>query len=183
MTKETLPLVLWCCWLGGRKGTRPVKTEWWGAGMVICLEQGAGLHTAQLMPLPLTVSCSSKIQIRFTFLVPAHPGSPGQRTVKRMYSMYVCTMTKDTLFSDFLKSYCAVHNCCEWLIGISAKRTSTRGIVGCRLVLAGCWSESHRRAVPVWHHSQNPRTVHGHNGYYIFHLLYINLFGFAMEIT
>jgi len=39
---------------------------------------------AQLMPLPLTVSCSSKIQIGFTFLVPAHPGSPGQRNVKRM---------------------------------------------------------------------------------------------------
>ena len=38
---------------------------------------------AQLMPLPLTVSCFSKIQIGFTFLVPAHPGSPGQRAVKR----------------------------------------------------------------------------------------------------
>ena len=50
--------------------------------MVICLEQGAGLHTAQLMPLPLTVSCFSKIQIGFTFLVPAHPGSPGKRAVK-----------------------------------------------------------------------------------------------------
>ena len=37
-----------------------------------------------LVPLPLTVSCSSKIQIGFTFLVPAHPGSPGQRTVKRV---------------------------------------------------------------------------------------------------
>jgi len=46
--------------------------------MVICLERGAGLHTAQLMPLSLTVSCSSKIQIGFTFLVPAHPGSPGK---------------------------------------------------------------------------------------------------------
>ena len=50
--------------------------------MVICLEQGAGLHTAQLMPLPLTVSCFSKIQIGFTFLVPAHPGRPGKRAVK-----------------------------------------------------------------------------------------------------
>jgi len=40
--------------LGGRKGIRPVKNEWWGAGMVICLEQGADLHMAQLMPLPLT---------------------------------------------------------------------------------------------------------------------------------
>jgi len=25
-------------WLGGRKGTRPEKTEWWGAGVVVCLE-------------------------------------------------------------------------------------------------------------------------------------------------
>jgi len=44
--------------------------------MVICLERGAHLHMAQLMALPLTVSCFSKIQIGFTFLVPAHPGSP-----------------------------------------------------------------------------------------------------------
>ena len=52
--------------------------------MVICLERGADLRMdmAQLMPLPLTVSCFSKIQIGFTFLVPAHPGSPGQRAVK-----------------------------------------------------------------------------------------------------
>jgi len=40
------------------------------------------LHMAQLMPLPLTVSCSSKIQIGFTFLVPAHPGCPGKEAVK-----------------------------------------------------------------------------------------------------
>ena len=39
---------------------------------------------AQLMPLPLTVSCFSKIQIGFAFLVPAHPDSPGQRAVKRV---------------------------------------------------------------------------------------------------
>ena len=39
------------------------RTEWWGAGVLICLEQGADLHMAQLMPLPLTVSCFSKIQI------------------------------------------------------------------------------------------------------------------------
>ena len=52
--------------------------------MVICLERVVDLHTAQLMPLPLTVSCFSKIQIGFTFLVPAHPGSPGQRAVKRV---------------------------------------------------------------------------------------------------
>jgi len=58
------------------------KTEWWVAGVVICLERGADLHIALLMPLPLTVSCFSKIQIGFTFLVPAHLGSPGKRAIK-----------------------------------------------------------------------------------------------------
>ena len=52
--------------------------------MVICLQRGADLHMAHLMPLLLTVSCCSKIQIGFTFLVLAHPGSPGQRAVKRV---------------------------------------------------------------------------------------------------
>jgi len=44
------------------------------------------LHVAQLMPLPLplTVSCFSKIQIGSTFLVPAHLGSPRKRAVKRV---------------------------------------------------------------------------------------------------
>ena len=64
------------------------KTEWWGAGMVICLERVADLHMSQLMPLPLTVCCSSKIQTGFTFLVPAHPGSPGKRAVK-----WVCVLS------------------------------------------------------------------------------------------
>ena len=58
-----------------------VDVEWWGAGMVICLERGADLHTAQRMPLPLTVSCFCKIQICFTFLVPALLGSHGQRAI------------------------------------------------------------------------------------------------------
>jgi len=51
---------------------------------VISLERGADLHMVQLMPLPLAVSDFSKIQIGFTFLVPAHPGSPGKRAVKRV---------------------------------------------------------------------------------------------------
>jgi len=53
------------------------------AGVVVCLEQGADLHTAQLMPLLHTVSCFRKIQIGFTFLVPAYVGSPGKRAAKR----------------------------------------------------------------------------------------------------
>ena len=68
--------------LGGRKGIRSVRKEWWGAGMVICLERGVDLHMAQLMPLPLTVSSFSKIQICFTFPVPTHPGSCRIRAIK-----------------------------------------------------------------------------------------------------
>jgi len=83
--------------LVGRQEGYPAckKSEWWGAGVVICLEQGADLHMAQLMPLPLSVSCISKIQIRFTILVPAHLGSPGKRAVKR-----VCVCVTHTLFKN-----------------------------------------------------------------------------------
>jgi len=72
--------------LVGRQEGHPgcKKTEWWDVGVVISLERGADLHMAQLIPLPLAVSCSIKIQIGFTFLVPAHLGSPGQRAVKRV---------------------------------------------------------------------------------------------------
>ena len=60
--------------------------------MVICLVLDADLHMAQLLPLPLTVSCFSKIQIGFAFLVPADPGSPGKRAVKRV-CVCVCCFT------------------------------------------------------------------------------------------
>jgi len=56
------------------------KLDWWGTGMVICLERDADLLMSQLMPLSLTVSCFSKIKIGFTFLVPAHLGSPGKKS-------------------------------------------------------------------------------------------------------
>jgi len=72
--------------LVGRQEGHPAckNLELWGAGVVICLERGADLHMVQRMPLPLTVSCFSKIQIGFTFLVPAYPGSPGLRAIKRV---------------------------------------------------------------------------------------------------
>ena len=74
-----LPPVLWRCWLGGRKGVRLLK-NW----VMWCRHDylSGARHMAQLTPLPLTVSCFSKIQIVFTFLVPAHPGSPRQISVK-----------------------------------------------------------------------------------------------------
>jgi len=65
----------------------------WDAG--VCLERGADLHMAQLMPLPLTVSCFSKIQIGFTFLVPAYPGSTRKRAVK-----WVCVSLVQTVISS-----------------------------------------------------------------------------------
>jgi len=52
--------------------------------VVVCLERGADLHMAQLMPLPLTFYCFSEIEIGFIFLVPAHPGSPRKRVVKQV---------------------------------------------------------------------------------------------------
>jgi len=96
--------------LVGRQEGHPVckKTEWWGAGVVICLERGADLHLAQLMPLPLTVSCFSKIQIGFTFLVPAHLGDPGKRPLNRCVCIikgiyiaqvrkgHICAMSAET---------------------------------------------------------------------------------------
>jgi len=76
-------------WAAGRASG--LKTEQWGAGVVICLVRGADLHTAQPMPLPLTVSCFSKIQIGFTFLVPAHSVVPDKGPLSRcvFYSLNI----------------------------------------------------------------------------------------------
>ena len=83
----------------------------WGAGVVICLERGADLHMAQLMPLLLTVSCFSKIQIGFSFLIPAHLRSPGQRAVKRVC---VCVnavriFQNRQIFQDFSRTFKALN--------------------------------------------------------------------------
>ena len=83
--------MLWRCWLNVRKGIRPVKTEQWGAGMVVCLERGAVLHMAQLMPL-----------VGPTFLVPAHLGSHGKRAVKRVcvcVCVFVCVDNREPKYA------------------------------------------------------------------------------------
>jgi len=92
--------------LVGRQEGHPAckKTEWWGVGVVICLERGADLHTARLMPLPLTVSCSVKIQIGFAFLVPALLSSPRKMSVKR-----VCVCVSHVLPASNCSVY--VHHC------------------------------------------------------------------------
>jgi len=75
--------------VGRQEGLPACKKEWWGAGVVICLERSADLQMAQMTPLPLIVCCFSKIQIGFTFLVLARLGSPGKKAVKRVC---VCTI-------------------------------------------------------------------------------------------
>ena len=122
------PSVLWRCWLGGRKGIRPVK-NW----VVRCWHgylSGARcrLAHAQLMPLPLTISCSSKIQIGFTFLVQAHLGSPGQRAVKRVcvcrWSLWIvfCPLDVECLPSVLWRC---------WLSGRKGIRPVKNWVVGC----------------------------------------------------
>ena len=82
--------------------------------MVICQERDADLHMAQLMPLSLTVSCFSKIQISFTFLAPAQTGSPGQRAIKRVC---VCVLNSlNIIITIIIKGIAQVrkgHKCAE----------------------------------------------------------------------
>jgi len=78
---------VWHCRLGSRKGIWPVKN--WVVGCWRGYLSRADLHMAQLMPLPLTVSCFSKIQIGFTFLILVHLGSPSKRAVKRVCVCFV----------------------------------------------------------------------------------------------
>ena len=88
-TLKCLPSVLWRCWLGGRKGIRPVKTERWGASVVICLERGADYWPSWCHCHLLSLA---SIQIGFTFQVPAYPGSPGHRAMCACWNDYTVSV-------------------------------------------------------------------------------------------
>jgi len=108
--------------------------------VVICLERGADLHTAQLMPLPLTVSCFSEIQIGFTFLVPARPGCRGKRAVKR-----VCV--------------------CVYILQYTAMPDATKLSCLCRVRFGGVnWIHDNSRLCPTKYskseHVQSNRPIH-----------------------
>jgi len=96
--------------------------------MVICLERGADLHTVQLTPLPLTVSCFSKIQIGFTFLVPAYLGSPGKGPLNACVCVTYFNMQMDLDFNmDFI--VCVTHELVSRLpvvVVLLQTRTSVR---------------------------------------------------------
>ena len=83
----------------------------WVVGCWHGVEWGADLYIAQLMPLPLTVSCISKIQIFFTFLVPAHPGTHGKRAIKWVYAIIIVFITLGVTLCDLL--HCKVS--LKWL--------------------------------------------------------------------
>jgi len=89
--KVGLPSVLWCYWLGGRKGIQSVKTEWWSAGVVICMGRGADLHMVQFSWCHGHYFLLQWVQISFTFLVLAHSGNPGQRAIKWVLLLFICT--------------------------------------------------------------------------------------------
>ena len=96
--------------------------------MVICLEQGVDLHMARLMPLPLTVSCFSEIQISFISLVPAHPDSPR----KGPLNVCVCLIILVIQHRLFL---CGLFTSVGWLLllfGAFSRRCSTCGREGRR---------------------------------------------------
>jgi len=110
-----LPSVLWRCWLGGKKGIRPVKNirvVWCWCGCLSGARCRLALWPSWCHCHPL--SCFSKIQIGFTFLVLAHLGSPGQRAVKRVC---VCVVP-------------SVLWCC-WLGGRKGIRPVKNWVVGC----------------------------------------------------
>ena len=91
--------------------------------MVVCLERGADLHMAQLMPLPLTVCCFSKIQLGFTFLVPAHASSPGKRAVKRVS---VSVSVGMGFSGDFRRFFCGFGNVTGMVIEIQSSGSPGR---------------------------------------------------------
>jgi len=111
-----VPSVLWLCWLGGRKVVGPVKkTEWWGAGIVICLKWGADLPSwCHCYSLSLA---SVKSRLVFTFLVPAHLGSPGKWplngcvcTVLELSSVLCHCCLDDS--KGILMIWCVANLCC-----------------------------------------------------------------------
>ena len=77
------------------------KTEWWGVGVVICLQRSAHLHMAQLMPLPLTVSCFSKIQIGSAFLV----------TLVEFHTVKTCPGAMQSSLTDYELVILALRTC------------------------------------------------------------------------
>ena len=144
--------------------------------MVICLERGADLHMAQRMPLPLAVSCFSKIQFGFTFLVPAHPGSPWQRAVEWVCvrvraCVCVCVCVCCSISDD--STVLVVALVCRQYVhpavllqgqrsDASHQRVASRWTVTARAHLG----DSRQRSVHILYENENIITIDDNNNYY-----------------
>ena len=135
--------------VGRQEGHPASKTEWWDAGVVMCLERGADLHMVQLMPLQLTGSCFSKIQIGFTFLVPAYLGSPGQRAVKEVCVRVRVTSLKN-MITEFIYLTSALYGRCR--CHCDAPRTCGHVVRCCRSQCCQCGRL--KRLLRRHHHSR-----------------------------
>jgi len=117
--------------------------QWWGAGVVICLQWGADLHMAQLMPLPLTVSCFSKIQIGFTFwyrltrVIPDKGPLNGCVCVCSVLQYYNCS-------SSF--SYAQFKACSDWSISATWRVLSSKP-TGCHCLMGQTDGQTDKRTL------------------------------------
>ena len=93
---------------------------------------------AQLMPLPLTVSCYSKIQIGFTFLAPAHLGSPGKRAVKRVC---VCVRARVCISVCARVCVCISLQCTDGVGWAAGRALGLEKLSGGVLAQLSVWSE------------------------------------------
>ena len=78
--------VLWCCWLGGRKGIRPVKKL--SGGVLAWLSVWSEVLTC-ICPSWCQCHSLSLASVKSRLVLPAHLGSPGKRAIKRGCVLYV----------------------------------------------------------------------------------------------
>ena len=148
------PSVHWLCWLDVRKSIQSVKIEWWGVGVVICLERGAScLHTVQVQQMPLL---SPNPIVWFTFLVPAYLGCPGKEAIKWVQMdavlVIVVILSRDNLLDKwhtFSQARCLSHcpskhwNKCNILCFIEFWHTLWTFLAFSALMLLVGWQEGH----------------------------------------
>ena len=163
--ESALPSVLWRCWLGGRKGIRPVK-NWVVTEMLVWLSVWNKVQTCIIwpswwMPLPLTVSCFSKIQFGFAFLVPAHLGSPRKRAIKRV-CVCACVRARACVCNGLplpvlLSAVCLCVCCCQWCELVEGRVVARRRPLPCQL--CHVWSHHWTHCRSVEHRSCRDLTT------------------------
>ena len=130
--------MLWHCWLGSRKGIRPVKNwvvGWWRGYL-----SGARCRLAY-GPADATVSCFSDIQIGFTFLVSTQPGSPRQRVIKRVCVLY---HTKNVGDCGSCLWFQSIHTCIQTLDNVHNSQAQGLNLRCIKEAMIWLWLEKAR---------------------------------------